>query len=206
MENPRIIGHIVSVQGFRVRVELLPEAKSALRATIDGVQVAVAINSYLTFSLGAGQVVIGIITDLEARESYDPASGDELTLELSKPRRTASVQLLGMIESDGTTSTFNPGITVLPTLDTSAEIGTPDVLKAVFENPPRRNRPDDYTGEDQDFDCDLRLRNPNRAAAQFSSRILQRHLFSSACYCGKHRLRQVVLSLKSHSKSNEGSR
>ena len=91
MENPRVIGHIVAIQGFRVKVELLPETKSALRATLDGVQVAVAINAYLTFSIGAGQVVIGIITDLESRESYDPATGEDLTLELMKPRRTASV-------------------------------------------------------------------------------------------------------------------
>lgn len=98
MDNPRLIGHIVSVQGFRVKVELLPETRSALRATLDGVQVAIAINAYLTFSLGAGETVIGIITDLEARESFDPSSGDDLSLELMKPRRIASVQLLGTIE------------------------------------------------------------------------------------------------------------
>jgi uncharacterized protein len=151
MENPRVIGHIVAVQGFRVKVELLPETKSALRATLDGVQTAVAINAYLTFSIGAGQAVVGVITDLEARESYDPAVGDELMLELIKPRRTASVQLLGTVD-DGV---FSPGITVLPTLDASAEIGTPEILEAVFESPPRRNKPDEYEGED--FDFDLRL-------------------------------------------------
>jgi Helicase HerA, central domain len=155
LESPRVIGHIVSVQGFRVKVELLPEAKSAMRATLDGVQAAVAINSYLTFSIGAGQLVIGIITDLEARESYDPSSGDDLTLELMKPRRVATVQLLGTIETDDAAGTFSPGITVLPTLDTPAEVGSPGTLKAVFETPPRRNRPEGHVGED--FDCDLHL-------------------------------------------------
>jgi hypothetical protein len=155
MENPRVVGHIVAVQGFKVKVELLPETKSALRATLDGVQKAVAINAYLTFSLGAGQLVIGIITDLESRESYDPSSGDELTLELLKPRRTANVQLLGTIERASEDNVFSPGITVLPTLDTPAEIGAPEIMKAVFETPPRRNRPDDYDGEG--FDCDLRI-------------------------------------------------
>ena len=87
MDNPRLIGHIVSVQGFQVKVELLPETRSALRATLDGVQAAIAINAYLTFSLGAGETVIGIITDLEARETFDPGSGDDLNLELMKPRR-----------------------------------------------------------------------------------------------------------------------
>jgi hypothetical protein len=158
MENPRIIGHIVAVQGLRVKVELLPETKSALRATLDGVQTAIAINAYLTFSIGAGQVVIGVITDLESRESYDPSNGDDLTLELLKPRRTASVQLLGTIEHDAKDGTFSPGITILPTLDTPAEIGSPTILKAVFESPPRRNRPEGYEGEN--YDCDLAIGSP----------------------------------------------
>lgn len=158
MENPRVIGHIVAVHGFRVKVELLPETKSALRATLDGVQAAVAINAYLNFSIGAGQVVIGVITDLESRESYDPSTGDDLTLELMRARRVASVQLLGTIAHDSHEGIFSPGITILPTLDTPAEIGSPDTLKAVFESPPRRNRPEDYDG--LDFDFDLRIGTP----------------------------------------------
>ena len=151
MENPRIIGHIVAVHGFRLKVELLPETRSALRATLDGVQVAVAINAYLSFPIGAGQSVVGIITDLEARESYDPSTGDELTLELMKPRRVASVQLLGTVHE----GVFNPGITILPTLDTTAEIGSPEILKAIFELPPRRNKPENYAGNDFDYDLQI---------------------------------------------------
>lgn len=155
MENPRVIGHVASVNGFRVKVELLTEARSPSRATLDGVQTAVAINAYLTFSIGSGLSIIGIITDLEARESYDPSSGDELSLELIKARRVAIVQLLGTIERSGTTWRFNPGITVLPTLDTPAEVGSPKMLEAVFEHPPQKNRPDDCTTEDFDFDLVL---------------------------------------------------
>lgn len=155
MDNPSVIGHIVSVQGFRLKVELLPEAKSPLRATLDGVYVAVAINAYLTFSIGAGQIVVGMITDLEARESYDPADGQELTLQLSKPRRVASVQLLGTIQQIEGAGSFSPGITILPTLDTPAEIGSPSILKAIFEVPPQRNRPEEYPGKDYDFDLPI---------------------------------------------------
>lgn len=90
MQDPRIVGHIVAIQGLRVKVELLPEAKSPSRATLDGVQTAVAINAYLTFSIGAGDIVIGLITDLEAREAFDPQSGDELTLELIKGTHSVS--------------------------------------------------------------------------------------------------------------------
>lgn len=162
MDSPRLIGHIVSVQGFRVKVELLPETRSALRATLDGVQVAIAINAYLTFSLGAGETVIGIITDLEARESFDPSSGDDLSLELMKPRRIASVQLLGTIEHTDDEPSFSPGISVLPTLDTPAEIGSPDILRAIFDIPPRRNRPEGY--EAKDFDYDLKIGFPTGQA------------------------------------------
>jgi len=158
MDNPRVIGHIVAVQGFRVKVEVLPDTKSASRATLDGVHKAIAINAYLTFSIGAGQLVIGIITDLESRESFDPGTGDDLTLELMKPRRVAHVQLLGTIENVESKGLFSPGITVLPTLDAAAEIGAPEILKAVFETPPRRNKPDGYSGSD--FDCELRIGSP----------------------------------------------
>lgn len=162
MDNPRLVGHIVAVQGFRVKVELLPETRSALRATPDGVQAAIAINAYLTFSLGAGETVIGIITDLEARETFDPNSGDDLSLELMKPRRVASVQLLGTVEHAEDEPSFSPGISVLPTLDTPAEIGSPHILRAIFEVPPRRNRPEDY--DDKDFDCDLKIGFPTGQA------------------------------------------
>ncbi len=151
MENPRVVGHVVSVNGFRVKIEILKETRSPSRATLDGVQTAVAINSYLTFSIGAGRSIIGIITDLDARESYDPSSGDELSLELLKARRIVAVQLHGTVERTGDTWFFNPGITVLPTLDTPAEVGSPEVMAAVFERPPQKNRPDKDITDDFDY-------------------------------------------------------
>src|SRR5690606_1283648 len=84
------------------------------------------------------------------------------SLELMKPRRIASVQLLGTIEHAEDEPSFRPGISVLPTLDTPAEIGSPDILRAVFELPPRRNRPEGY--EDKDFDCDLKIGFPTGQA------------------------------------------
>lgn len=38
MEPHRVIGHVVAVYGFRVKIELSAEAKSSSRATLDGVQ------------------------------------------------------------------------------------------------------------------------------------------------------------------------
>ncbi|MEN5247291.1 ATP-binding protein [Brucella pseudintermedia] len=156
MEAVRVIGHVVAVSGFRLKVELSPEAKSSSRATLDGVQRAVAINSFLTFDLGAGTHAIGNLSDLEARESYDPTQDDELSLELTKPRRIASVQLLGTVRQiDKGRWMFDTGITVLPTLDTPAQVASPNILACVFGQPPKRNRPRDWT--DGEFDCPLEL-------------------------------------------------
>ena len=156
MDQPRVIGHVVAVNGFRLKVELTAESRSSSRATPDGVQRAVAINSFLTFDLGAGSHAIGVLTDLEARESYDPKSDEELSLELTKPRRIASIQLLGTvvpIPQGGWK--FDTGITVLPTLDTQAEIAAPDVLIRLFGTPPTRNRPRDWGVGDYDFPLEI---------------------------------------------------
>ena len=106
--------------------------------------------------------MIGIITDLEARETFDASSRDELSLEFMKPRRIASVQLLGTVEHVQEEPTFNPGISVLPTLDTPAEIGAPHILRATFETPPRRNKPEAY--DEKDFDIDLQIGFPTGQA------------------------------------------
>ena len=156
MEQPRVIGHVVSVNGFRLKIELSTEARSSSRATPDGVQRAVAINSFLTFDLGAGTHAIGILSDLEAREYYDPTTDEELSLELTKPRRIASVKLLGTVKQEGKGKwKFDTGITILPTLDTPAEVANPDVLSGIFGRPPLRNRPKDWTDGDFDFPLEI---------------------------------------------------
>ena len=156
MENTRVIGHVVSVNGFRVNVELSAEAKSSSRATPDGVQRAVAINSFLTFDLGAGTNAIGTLNELDYRESFEPSTNEELALELTKPRRIASVQLLGTVKkmSKGEWK-FDTGLTVLPTLDTPAEIANPSILSCIFGRPPMWNKPRDC--EDEIFDCPLEM-------------------------------------------------
>lgn len=156
MEQPRVIGHVVSVNGFRLKVELSTEAKSSSRATPDGVQRAVAINSFLTFDLGAGTHAIGILSDLEARESYDPTTNEELSLELTKPRRIASIQLLGTVKQERKGDwKFDTGITILPTLDTPAEVANPNILLGIFGRPPLRNKPKDWTDGDFDFALEI---------------------------------------------------
>ena len=160
------IGQVTGVHGYKVKVELDQDQKSPVRASLDGAKVIVTINSYLTFEIGGGETALAVITDLEARESFDPGS-DELTLELVRPRRMATAQLLGTVRGNGSNGyTFDPGITVLPTLDTLAIPAGKEVLDAVFTHAPKRNKPVDHVEENGDFDTGLDLGVPAGAGEE----------------------------------------
>lgn len=163
--NNDMIGHVVGVHGFSVRVELAADIKSPVRAYSGGTNVAIAINSFLTFEIGAGQQTIGIVTDLDSREGYEP-NDEELTLELTKPRRTVQIQLLGTVTIDRGAGgyRFNPGISILPTLDTAALVAKQPVLDALFVDPPKRNRPEGHEGAE--YDTAMRLGNAVAAPGQ----------------------------------------
>ena len=177
--NSDMIGHVVGVHGFSVRVELASDIKSPVRAYSGGSNAAIAINAYVTFDIGAGQQTIGIVTDLDSREGYEP-NDEELTLELAKPRRTALVQLLGTVAlaRKADRYRFDPGISILPTLDTAALVAKQSVLDAVFVDAPKRNRPEGYAGAE--FDTALRLGNavavPGQAVKGSYNDLLSRPL------------------------------
>ena len=158
--NDKIVGHVVGVHGFCVKVELASEIKSPVRAhlsNLQGASLAISINAYLSFSIGAGQYAIGIVTDLDARDSFEP-SNEELSLELTKPRRVATIQLLGTLKPVFRSESyrFDPGISILPTLDTPAEIVEKYLLDALFDDAPKRNKPEDHP-DGEPFDSGLRI-------------------------------------------------
>ena len=159
MMDSLTIGRVAAVHGFRIKVELDSGSKSPSRAGLSGVQTAIAINSYVSFDMGAGECALGIITDLEAMETLDPYDR-EMTLELVKPRRVASVQLLGTIKATGSKELqFDPGITVLPTLDTLAQVASAELLDIVFKDAPKRNPPEEFDTK-KNFDYALELGTP----------------------------------------------
>ncbi len=155
--NETTIGNVVAVHGFRVTVELSQEVRSAVRSHVHGTSNAISINAYVTFELGPGQRAVGIITDLDSRETYDP-SDEELTLQLARPRRTATVQLLGSVRPKPPSGAlrFDAGLGALPTLGMPAELASSPTLKSVFEDAPLRNQPEgNVSGED--YDSAIRL-------------------------------------------------
>ena len=160
MMNDKIVGHVVGVHGFCVKVELASEIKSPVRAhlsNLQGASLAISINAYLSFSIGAGQYAIGLVTDLDARDSYEPTN-EELSLELTKPRRVATIQLLGTLKPVFRSESyrFDPGISILQTLDTPAEIVEKYLLDALFDDAPKRNKPEDHP-DGEPFDSGLRI-------------------------------------------------
>ncbi|MDE0627298.1 MAG: DUF87 domain-containing protein [Bryobacterales bacterium] len=148
------IGRVVEVHGFRVKIELDRDHRSPIRAGLDGATTQVKVNAFVTFAIGAGEDVLGIITDLYAREVFEPED-QRLSLELVRPRRSATVQLLGVVRSThGGQMSFDPGVTILPTLDTPARPAAMDMLETVLERAPIRNRPDGWSSEEP-FDTAL---------------------------------------------------
>lgn len=132
------VGKVISVSGHLVKVEIDRSRKSAVQSSLDGVQAVVAINSYLTFDIGAGDLLLGIVTDLFAQEGVT-LDNDFSELQFSQPKRVAFVQLLGTLRSKkGNEFEFSPSVTIMPTLDSHAFIASVDVLRSVFTNAPKR--------------------------------------------------------------------
>lgn len=152
------IGRVVAVHGFHLKVELNSAQKSPVRAGLDGTETQLKINAYVTCDIGAGEVVLGIITDLDSHEGFEPGE-DDLSLHLVRARRIATVQLLGTVRftanSDPAVYRFDPGVNVLPTLETAVHPAKRRVLEAVLTETPKRNEPCEPTGEE--FDGRLQL-------------------------------------------------
>jgi len=163
----RVIGHVISVEGVTITVELEPDVKSAARSYIDGIEMAILINAFVAFELGGGQEAIGIITGLSSRQTFEAYKHD-LNLELVKPIRLAWVQLLGTINEVKNIgkAKFNPGVSELPTLDTKALIPDDKILKIILEEAPKRNRPSSYSSKDEEYDSNLRLGTASGLKAQ----------------------------------------
>ena len=154
----RVIGHVIGVEGVTITVELEPDVKSAARSYIDGIEMAILINAFVTFELGGGQEAIGIITKLSSRQAFEAYKHD-LNLELVRPMRLAWVQLLGTINEvkNVEKTKFSPGVSELPTLDTKALIPDDKILKIILEEAPKMNRPSSHPPKDEEYDSHLRL-------------------------------------------------
>lgn len=159
------IGRVVAVHGFHLKVELNSGQKSPVRAGLDGTETQLKINAYITCDIGAGEVALGIITDLDSHEGFEPGE-DDLSLHLVRARRIATVQLLGTVRfaanSDPAVYRFDPGVNVLPTLETSVHPAKRRVLEAVLTETPKRNEPCERTEEE--FDGRLLLGNSTAVA------------------------------------------
>ena len=86
-----------------------------------------------------------------------PTEYDKLSLELTKPRRIASVQLLGTVRQLARGQwVFDTAIaTVLPTLDTPAEVANPKHTFLRIRAAAESKRPQGWTEGDFDFALEL---------------------------------------------------
>jgi uncharacterized protein len=163
----RVIGRVIGVEGVTITVELEADVKSAARSYIDGIEMAILMNAFVTFELGGGQEAIGIITGLSSKQSFE-AYKQDLNLELVKPMRIAWVQLLGTINEDKNVkkTKFSPGVSELPTLDTKALIPDKKILNIILEEAPKMNRPSSYFSQSENYDSYIELGSASGLKAQ----------------------------------------
>lgn len=154
-EDPRLVGRIIKIRGFQVIVGLLEELNSPIRATLDGVHTALSINGYLTFSIGPNRTIVGVITELESKDSSRARNTDRHP-RFAQHHSTAVVQLLGTLSYEAEEISFTPAVTVLPTLGTVARIGSPHLLHAMFATPRSCNHPAGGRS-DSEFDYPLQI-------------------------------------------------
>jgi uncharacterized protein len=128
-QNEREVGKVVSVTTIAVKVELHSEERSPIRSYAGGLATIAQVGAYYLFPVGAGEYTVGVLTGAFEHEGYEPDAQGGMTLQLAKPRRTLSVNLLGTIDGKGH---FLKGITVYPTLDTPAIIPDRSQLEAIL--------------------------------------------------------------------------
>lgn len=128
-QHDREVGRVVSVTTVSVKVELDSEEKSPVRSYPGGLSTVAQIGAYLLFPIGSGEHTVGVLTGAFENEGYEPAGEGSMPLQLAKPRRTLSANLLGTINGKGK---FLRGITVYPTLETPALIPDHNQIKAIL--------------------------------------------------------------------------
>lgn len=96
-QHEREIGRIVSVTTISVKIELHSEDKSSVRSYPGGLSTVAQIGAYLLFPIGSGEHTVGVLTGAFEHEGYEPDNQGGMTLQLAKPRRTLSANLLGTL-------------------------------------------------------------------------------------------------------------
>jgi hypothetical protein len=128
-QHEREIGKVVSVTTISAKVELHAEEKSPVRSYPGGLSTVAQIGAYLLFPIGSGEHTVSVLTGAFEHEGYEPDAQGGMTLQLAKPRRTLSANLLGTLDGSGR---FLRGITIYPTLETPALIPDQNQLRAIL--------------------------------------------------------------------------
>lgn len=128
--HDREIGEVVAVTSIRVVVEIHEDLSSPIHSYPGGQSTIAQIGAYLSFPIGAGEAVVGVIVGAFQHEGYEPDPHGGMTLQLAKPRRTLQANLLGTLGSD---QKFRHGVAVYPTLGSPALVPGARELGAILD-------------------------------------------------------------------------
>jgi hypothetical protein len=128
--HDREIGEVVAVTSIRVVVEIHEDLSSPIHSYPGGQSTIAQIGAYLSFPIGAGEAVVGVIVGAFQHEGYEPDPHGGMTLQLAKPRRTLQANLLGTLGSD---NRFRHGVAVYPTLGSPALVPGAQELDSILD-------------------------------------------------------------------------
>ena len=138
----RAVGRVVAVSNYRVSVLLDPETRSQVRSFPRNIAVITQIGGYLVFPVSPGVLAVGIIVGASEDEAFEADVHGFMTLQLARARRILRLNLLGQLRVG---EPFIPGVSIYPTLDTSALLPTDEELTEILRYRPRASEEENDT-------------------------------------------------------------
>lgn len=127
--NERNIGRVVSVDSFRVLVELDNDLKGLYKSGLHDIYEIARINSYITIPVGAERIV-ALITRVKTHEEAE-FEQSIATITLPQSKRILVATMLGTIGND---RKYTQGVYTFPILDNPVWYITKEDLELIFDS------------------------------------------------------------------------
>lgn len=129
--SDRNIGHVISVDNFRVFIQLDDNLKSTFKSGYNDIYNIAKVNSYIIIPVGADRIV-AIITRIKMQEEQD-FDKDQRTISLPVSVRYITATMLGTIENNKSSQRFIQGVYNFPVLYNPVWYVTTEDLNLIFD-------------------------------------------------------------------------
>lgn len=128
----QIIGRVISVDSFRVMIELDPNVKTLYKSGFDNIYEIARINSYVSIPVGA-EKIIAIITRVKINDETELEASSS-SIQLPKSKRYIIATMIGTITNE---KGYIQGVYNFPILDNPVCYVLKEDLEIIFDYKPR---------------------------------------------------------------------